>query len=253
MKIGGLDYTIVGVTPPAFIGTELIYTPEIFVPLAMADQIEQSNWLDDRGNDNALVVGRLKPGVSLKSAEAAINIIATQLGREYPKEDAGISIVLSPPGMAGNFLRGAITGFSAVLMAVAGMVLLIACVNLASLLLARASRPEKRNRHPSGFGRQPRSTSAPASHREPDAVHRGRRGRNSAGVVAQRSGERVASAGGRSGDSARRDGHARSAVHGRRCAPYRAAVRLGARAAIHARQPGRGHEERSALGKTSAV
>jgi hypothetical protein len=48
VKIGGLDYTIVGVTPPPFIGTELVYTPEIFVPLAMADQIEQSNWLDDR-------------------------------------------------------------------------------------------------------------------------------------------------------------------------------------------------------------
>ncbi len=82
VKIGGLDYTIVGVTPPAFIGTELIFTPEIFVPVAMAEQVEQNKWLDDRGNDNALVVGRLKPGVSLKSAEAAINIIATDLGHE---------------------------------------------------------------------------------------------------------------------------------------------------------------------------
>jgi predicted permease len=142
VKIAGLDYTIVGVTPPAFIGTELIYTPEIFVPIAMAEQIEQSNWLDERGNNNALVVGRLKPGISLKSADAALNIIASALGREY-KEDAGISIVLSPPGMAGNFLRGAITGFSAVLMVVAGLVLLIACVNLASLLLARASDRRK--------------------------------------------------------------------------------------------------------------
>jgi predicted permease len=142
-KIGGLDYTIVGVTPPPFIGTELIYTPEIFVPLAMAEQIEQSKWIDDRGDSNGLVIGRLKPGVSLKSAEAAVNTIATALGREHPKDDAGVSIVLSPPGMAGNFLRGAITGFSAVLMVVAGMVLLIACVNLASLLLARASDRRK--------------------------------------------------------------------------------------------------------------
>jgi len=143
VKIGGLDYTIVGVTPPPFIGTELIYTPEIFVPLAMAEQIEQSKWIDDRGDSNGLVIGRLKPGVSLKSAEAAVNTIATALGREHPKDDAGVSIVLSPPGMAGNFLRGAITGFSAVLMVVAGMVLLIACVNLASLLLARASDRRK--------------------------------------------------------------------------------------------------------------
>jgi len=143
VKIAGLDYTIVGVTPPAFIGTELIYTPEIFVPLAMAEQIEQFKWLDDRSDSNALVVGRLKPGVSLKSAEAAVNTIAAALGREHPKDDAGVSIALSPPGMAGNFFRGAITGFSAVLMVVAGMVLLIACVNLASLLLARAADRRK--------------------------------------------------------------------------------------------------------------
>ncbi len=143
VKIGGLDYTILGVTPRAFIGTELVYTPEIFVPLAMAEQIEQFNWMDQRGDSNGLVVGRLKPGVSMKSAEAAINAITTALAREYPKDDAGVSIVLSPPGMAGNFLRGAITGFSTVLMVVAGMVLLIACVNLASLLLARATDRRK--------------------------------------------------------------------------------------------------------------
>ncbi len=143
VKIGGLEYTIVGVTPRAFIGTELVYTPEIFVPIAMAEQIEQYKWLDDRDDGNALVVGRLKPGVSLKSAQAALNIIAGQLAHEHPKDDAGVSIVLSPPGMAGNFLRGAITGFSAVLMVVAGLVLLIACVNLASLLLARASDRRK--------------------------------------------------------------------------------------------------------------
>ena len=132
-----------GVTPRAFIGTELVYTPEIFVPLAMAEQIEQDKWMDNRDDGNALVVGRLKPGVSLKSAQASVNIIANELAHEHPKEDAGVSIVLSPPGMAGNFLRGAITGFSAVLMAVAGMVLLIACVNLASLLLARATDRRK--------------------------------------------------------------------------------------------------------------
>lgn len=143
VKIGGMDYTIAGVTPASFIGTELILTPQIFVPLAMAEQIEQTKWLDDRGNQNALVVGRLKPGISRKSAEAAIHAISRELGSKYPKEDAGMSIVLSAPGMAGTMLRGAITGFSAVLMVVAGMVLLIACVNLASLLLARATDRRK--------------------------------------------------------------------------------------------------------------
>src|SRR5580698_6175929 len=143
VKMNGLDFTVLGVTPPGFIGTELIFTPEVFVPIAMVKQIEGFEWIDERGDGNGFVMGRMKPGISMKSAEAAINSIAVQLGKEYPDSDAGISIVLSPPGMAGTFLRGAITGFSAVLMVVAGMVLLIACVNLASLLLARAADRRK--------------------------------------------------------------------------------------------------------------
>ncbi len=143
VKVNGLDYTILGVTPKNFVGTELIFTPEIFVPVAQATQLEGYDWVAHRSDGNAMVLGRLKPGVSMKSAEASINIIAKQLAQEYPKDDGGISIVLSPPGMAGTFLRGAITGFSAVLMVVAGMVLLIACVNLASLLLARAADRRK--------------------------------------------------------------------------------------------------------------
>ena len=109
----------------------------------MVAQIEGFDWTENRGNGNGMVVGRLKPGVSMKSAEASINIITKQLGREYANDDAGISIVLSAPGMAGTYLRGPITGFSAVLMVVAGLVLLIACVNLASLLLARAADRRK--------------------------------------------------------------------------------------------------------------
>jgi len=143
VKVNGLDYTILGVTPREFVGTELIFTPEIFVPVAQAAQLEGYDWLDHRSEGNSFVLGRLKPGVSMKSAEASINIITKQLGKEYPDNDAGVSIVLSAPGMAGTYLRGAITGFSAVLMVVAGMVLLIACVNLASLLLARAADRRK--------------------------------------------------------------------------------------------------------------
>jgi predicted permease len=146
VKIDGLDYTIVGVAPQAFIGTEIMFTPQIFIPLAMAEQIEQKKWMDDRTNispSGAWAIGRLKPGVSAKTAEAAINNIAADLAREYPKIDAGASIVISPPGMAGTFMRGPLIGFSAVIMVVAGLVLLIACVNLAGLLLARAGDRRK--------------------------------------------------------------------------------------------------------------
>jgi len=146
IKIDGLDYTIVGVTPQAFIGTEPMFTPEIYVPLAMSEETGLWKWMDDRGNKSsgaAWIIGRLKPGVSMKSAEAAVNSIATELGREYPKDDAGFSVVLSPPGMGGTYGRGGIISGSAVIMVVAGLVLVIACVNLAGLLLARASDRRK--------------------------------------------------------------------------------------------------------------
>jgi predicted permease len=146
VKIDGLDYTIVGVSPQAFIGTETLFTPLIFVPLAMSEQLEQKKWMDDRTNispSGAWAIGRLKPGVSSKRAEAAINNIAADLAREYPKIDGGASIVISPPGMAGTFMRKGLIGFSAVIMVVAGLVLLIACVNLAGLLLARAADRRK--------------------------------------------------------------------------------------------------------------
>ena len=99
--------------------------------------------MDDRGSLQGFVVGRLKPGVTMQSAQAAIDSIARDLAREYPKVDEGVSMVLSPPGMGGNFLRPGIIGFSAVGMVVSGLVLLIACVNLAGLLLARAADRRK--------------------------------------------------------------------------------------------------------------
>jgi len=137
-KINGLDYTIVGVTPQAFVGTEVLFTPQVFIPLAMTGQ-----WLDDRSSLQGWAIGRLKPGVTMQGAEVAINSIARGLAREYPKVDGGVSMVLSPPGMGGTYLRPGILGFSAVGMVVAGLVLLIACVNLAGLLLARAADRRK--------------------------------------------------------------------------------------------------------------
>lgn len=137
-KINGLDYTIVGVTPQAFIGTEVLFTPQVFIPLAMT-----GNWMDDRSSLQGFVVGRLKPGITMQVAQGPIDSIARDLAREYPKVDGGVSIVLSPSGMGGNFLRPGIIGFSAVGMVVAGLVLLIACVNLAGLLLARAADRRK--------------------------------------------------------------------------------------------------------------
>ena len=143
VKLNGLDYTILGVAPPGFAGTELIFTPEFWVPMAMEPQIEPgNNWLDNRATWNVWVLGRLKPGVTARQAEADLNAIAAGLER-VDRFNIGLKIVLSPPGLAGSTLRGPVTGFASVLMALAGMVLLIACVNIGGILLARASDRRK--------------------------------------------------------------------------------------------------------------
>jgi len=143
VKINRLDYTILGVMPRGFFGTELLFASDFWVPLAMEPQIEPGNpWLNNRNTWNLWVAGRLKPATTRSQAEAELNTITVQMAREYPALE-GMRIHLSPPGLAGNWMRGAVIGLASVLMGVAGLVLLIACANLASLLLAQASDRRK--------------------------------------------------------------------------------------------------------------
>ena len=142
-KLNGLDYTIVGVATKGFFGTELLLSPEFWVPMAMEPQIEPGNsWLDSPGTQNIWVAGRLKPGITAQQAEADLNSIAADRART-DRFSEGLQIRLSPPGLIGTALRGPVIGFASVLMAVAGLVLLIACVNIAAMLLARATDRRK--------------------------------------------------------------------------------------------------------------
>jgi predicted permease len=137
-------FTVVGVAPKGFIGTEIAYAPEVFAPMMMAKQIEPgSTWLDARGDDNLFVVGRLKDGTSKEQAEASLKVLTDQIAHEHPQENEGRGVRLLPPGLFIPDIRDSIITFSAVLMGVVGLVLLLACVNLANLLLARAAERRK--------------------------------------------------------------------------------------------------------------
>jgi macrolide transport system ATP-binding/permease protein len=140
VRLNGQTFRVVGIMPEGFAGTEIVYTPEFWVPMSMQEWIEPGNpWLEQRGTQNIFAVGRLKDGVTAEQAQASLNNLAEQVGREYPDTNEGQKIVLVPPGFIVPQLRGAVVGFAAVLMGAVGLVLLIACANLANLLLARAS------------------------------------------------------------------------------------------------------------------
>lgn len=141
IKINGNSFTVVGVAPPSFLGTELIIAADYWVPMSMELQIEPGNdWLRSRGSQEVWVMGRLRPGVSRAQAEADLDRIARQLTRVYPNDvEPNAKFKLSSPGLIGEALRGPITGFGIAFMGIAGIALLLACANLAGMLLARAS------------------------------------------------------------------------------------------------------------------
>jgi putative ABC transport system permease protein len=137
-------YTVIGVAPKSFQGTFTIGSPDVWIPDAMHDQVLTGfakDWFAERRPLMMTVFGRLKPGVSVKQAEANLQTIATHLAKEFPNENEGRNVRLLPLGdtTVGANGRDAVVQAGALLMTVVGLVLLIACANLANLLLARGA------------------------------------------------------------------------------------------------------------------
>jgi predicted permease len=131
-------YTILGVAPHGFRGTELFYAPDLWAPIVNQEEIEGGSDLDVRGNRGRWVVGRLKDGVTPAQATADLSSVAAWLAKTYPKDDEGIGFSLARPGLAGDMLGGPVHAFVAGLMLLSVLILLAACANLGSLFSARA-------------------------------------------------------------------------------------------------------------------
>jgi predicted permease len=136
LQLNKHPFTVIGVTPPGFRGTVLIFSPDFFVPIANKEQVD----LSARGNRwVSEVLGHLKAGVSPAQAVADLNSIGSDLEKSYPKEDGQMSFALARAGLPGGGFGSALRAFLAGLLLLAGLILLAACANLGSLFAARAA------------------------------------------------------------------------------------------------------------------
>ncbi|MGD1070004.1 MAG: ABC transporter permease [Bryobacteraceae bacterium] len=139
IRINKHPYTIVGVAPEGFNGTEKFLQADIFVPMANEASLEGVNWMEQRRMKNVFSIVRFKDGVTLPQVQAELNAIAARIRRQYPVDEDGLGFKLARPGLVGDFLGGLVRGFLAGVMGLAGIVLLAACANLGSLFAARTA------------------------------------------------------------------------------------------------------------------
>ena len=149
ITLNGLPFTVVGVTPPGFKGTFSLAGPDrLFVPLGMRGQLltgQVKLLITNRRFRWIGMLGRLKAGVGLSQARSAMKVLAASLEQQFPDANGGRTVELASVSDAalGINNRRQFLQAGGVMMAVVGLVLLIACVNLANLLLAQSSRREK--------------------------------------------------------------------------------------------------------------
>ncbi|HEY6553971.1 MAG TPA: ABC transporter permease, partial [Vicinamibacteria bacterium] len=133
-RIKGAPFTIVGVVPRSFTGTLRGYMPDLWIPLTTQQTAES---LANRGARGLLGLGRLRPGVSVEAAQNRMALVATRLGAAHPATNRGVWIRVARERDAFLPDAGPVTLLKQVFFGLFGLVLVIACVNLASLLLAR--------------------------------------------------------------------------------------------------------------------
>ncbi|HXQ98423.1 MAG TPA: ABC transporter permease [Candidatus Limnocylindrales bacterium] len=144
--INAHPFTIVGVAPPVFQGSYTGLRAEIWMPVAMVPALipENDNRLEDRGSGWMQAVGRLRPGVDRLQAQAEMTALAEQIAHQFPDSHKGkAQMTLYPLWRAPNGANSFFSILLPMLMALAGVVLLLACANIANLLIAKSVSRQK--------------------------------------------------------------------------------------------------------------
>jgi len=156
VKINARSFTVVGITPDGFSGTMALAAPEMWLPLSVYDSTlndfqkadgRGATRLSDRAHRNLILVGQLKPGITFEAASAQAKLIGSRLASAYPAENRDQTLALAPLSRLSVSTEpqsdAPIAAANAILMALASVVLIVACFNLANMLLARGEARQK--------------------------------------------------------------------------------------------------------------